>query len=183
MSLFKIPNFVSRFTMTNTNTVTDIPVATKEVRSFRTSQITVISEAEQAGIVALASVKIKEPMFAVVEDDRNYIYSFSKLFEGIKKELDGVKERQKTTITFLTLSIMGFVGSLLFLKFNGNSATVDMIGYLSTVIIFFSLWDLTATRYKKMKKNLETKKTYILAESQVYLKNLEREVKKPVVVV
>lgn len=169
--------------MSKTITVTEIPVESKQVRSFRLSDIQVISETERAGIEQLATVKIKEPLFSVVEGDRNYIYSFSKVFVGVKKEHENLKERKFNMIIFCVLSLIVAIGCLFSLKFNGPSPTVDMLGFGASFIFIVCLWDLITTRYTKMINSLNDKKTYVLTESQDYLQQMKEEYKKPVVVV
>lgn len=163
------------------NVISAIPVALKEVNYFRDSTIKVIPETERAGIEQLASIQIKEPMFAVVEGERNYIYSFSKVFEGINKEINKLKENRYTTILMSVISLAMALFCLVVLKDVGGMT--PMIGSFSIVFFLFSLWCMFTTNYKQLIKNLEVKKSYVLNESQAYLKNLEQEVKKPVVVV
>lgn len=169
--------------MSKTIPVTEIPVESKEVRSFRLSDIKVISDTDRAGIAQLAAVKVKEPLFAVVEGHRNYIYSFSKVFAGIKKEHENLKERKFTMILFCVVSLIVAIGSLVFLKLNGHSTTPDMLGYAASFIFFVCLWDLMTTRYKKMINILHDKKTYVLTESQDYLQQLQEDAKKPVLII
>jgi hypothetical protein len=169
--------------MSKTIAVTEIPVESKEVRSFRLSDIKVISETDRAGIEQLAAVKVKEPLFAVVDGDRNYIYSFSKVFAGIKKEHANLKERKFNMIMFCVISLCVGIGCLSFLKFNGPSPNADMLGYAASFIFFVCLWDLIKTRYTKMINNLNDKKTYVLTESQDYLQQLKEDAKKPVLII
>lgn len=160
--------------------ITDIPVSSKEVYSFNSSTIEIIPEEDRISINNLVSATIKEPMFKVVEGERNYIYSFSKIFAEIKTEITRLKERRFNTFMLLAVSIIVFVFS-----FNFKTGGVTPIfGFMAGTLIFsLCVYDLATTRYMRLLKNLETKKTYVLNESQTYLKNLEQEVKKPVVVV
>lgn len=169
--------------MSKTIAVTEIPVESKKVRSFILSDIKVISEADRADIEQLATVKVNEPLFAVVEGGRNYIYSFSKVFEGVKKEHDSLKERKFNMIMFFVISLIVAIGCLLFLKFNGHSQTFDMLGFGASFIFFVCLWDLITTRYTKMINILNDKKTYVLTESQDYLQKLKEDAQKPVLII
>lgn len=163
------------------NTITAIPVVSKEVNYFRSSTIKVIPEPERAEIEQLASIEIKEPMFKVVEGDRNYIYSFSKLFDGIDKEILKIKDHRYTNI-FMSFGAF-LVALVCFFMFDKNSPFSFFVGFFAIIFCLIGLWDFFTTKHKKMIQNLEVKKSYVLNESQVYLKNLEQEVKKPVVVV
>jgi hypothetical protein len=163
--------------------VTEIPVESKEVRSFMLSDIKVISDTDRAGIDQLAAVKVKEPLFSVVEGDRNYIYSFSKIFAGIKKEHAKLKDRKFNMIMCCVISLIVASGCLLFLKFNGPSPNSDILGVGASFIFIVCLWDLITTRYTKMINNLNDKKTYVLTESQDYLQQLKKEVQKPVLII
>jgi hypothetical protein len=163
------------------NTITAIPVVSKEVNYFRSSTIKVIPETDRAGIEQLASIEIKEPMFAVSEGERNYIYSFSKVFDGIDKEILKIKENRYTTILMSAVSLV--IALFCFGLLKGMGSMTPMIGFFSIIFFVFSLWCMFTTNYKQMIKNLEVKKSYVLNESQNYLKNLEQEVRKPVVVV
>lgn len=163
------------------NTITAIPVVSKEVNYFRSSTIKVIPEPERATIEQLAFIQIKEPMFKVAEDERNYIYSFSKLFDGIDKEILKIKENRYNTILISVFSLV--IALFCFGLLKGIGSMTPIIGSFSIVFFVFSLWCFFTSNYKKMIKNLEVKKSYVLNESQVYLKNLEQEVKKPVVVI
>jgi hypothetical protein len=163
--------------------VTEIPVESKEVRSFMLSDIKVISDTDRAGIEQLAAVKVNEPLFAIVEGDRNYIYSFSKVFAGIEKEHAKLKERKFNMIMCCVISLIVASGCLLFLKVNGPSPSADMLGFGAAFIFIVCLWDLITTRYTKMINNLNDKKTYVLTESQDYLQQLKKEVQKPVLII
>jgi len=166
------------------NVITAIPFVSKEVQSFASSTIKVIPETERATIEQLASIQIKEPMFAVVEGERNYIYSFSKVFDGVNKEIEKIKGNKISNIGIAVASVIVAAICLVLLKHGSSSDSMpDFIGLCSTGIFLLSLWKLATTRYKKLINNLEVKKSYVLSESQAYLKNLDEEVKKPVVVV
>lgn len=169
--------------MSKTISVTELRVESKKVRSFRLSDIKVISETDRAGIEQLATVKVNEPLFAIVEGDRHYIYSFSKVFEGIKKEHANLKERKFNMILFCVISLIVASGCLWFLKVNGTFPIADMLGFVATFIFIVCLWDLITTRYTKMINNLNEKKTYVLTESQDYLQQLKEEAQKPVLII
>lgn len=165
--------------MKNSIAITDIPVVSKEVKFFRFSDIKVIPESDYRNLAKFESIDISQPLFSVTEGDRNYIYSFSKVFDGIRSESSRIKNNQSNMLLTLVLSLFGLAGSACFLKFVGHSEVASIIGFASTFMLSVCLWDLITNRYKKTLKNLDDKKLYVLANSQDYLKKLEADARKP----
>lgn len=124
-----------------------------------------------------------EPLFAVKEGDGRFIYSFSKLFEAIQTEIDNIKDRRTNLIFYVIMGVFVWFGLIAYSANIGGSPELRLFAAASLIFSLCSLFELTTTGFKKMLRSLESKKTYVISESQDYIISLKDKIQKPVLII
>lgn len=164
----------------------EIPIIPTKVTSFINADIDFMTK-EEGSVFYRQLEKIDnpslEPLFAVKEGDGRFIYSFSKLFEAIQTEIDKIKDRRTDLIFYAIMGIFVWIGLIVYSANIGGSPELRLVAAASLVFSLWSLFELTTTGFKKMLRSLESKKTYVISESQDYIISLKDKRQKPVLII
>lgn len=164
----------------------EIPIIPTKVTSFINADIDFMTKEEgsvfyrQLENIAQPSV---EPLFAVKEGDGRFIYSFSKLFEAIQTEIDKIKDRRTNLIFYAIMGILVWISIIIYSVNTGGQPELRLVASASFIFSLWSLFELTTTGFKKMLRSLESKKTYVISESQDYIISLKDKIQKPVLII
>lgn len=168
--------------MKNTITEKDIPVKPAHVNSFINSKVVFMNK-DECSIFSSKLANMSEPLFAVSEGDGRFIYSFSKIFESINTEITKLKDRRMNLIFYTIMGFFVWVGLIAYSVHTGGQPQLRLVAAASLIFFLWSLYELAVTRFKKFICSLEDKKTYVISESQDYLKQLKEEAQKPVLII
>lgn len=163
----------------------EIPVIQTKVTSFINADIDFMTK-EEGSFFYRQLEKIdqtSEPLFAVKEGDGRFIYSFSKLLEAIQTEIDKIKDRRTDLIFYAIMGLFVWIGLIVYSANIGGSPELRLVASASLICALWSLFELTTTRFKKMLRSLESKKTYVISESQDYIISLKDKMQKPVLII
>jgi len=164
----------------------EIPIIPTKVTSFINADIDFMTK-EEGSVFYQQLEKISqpslEPLFAVKEGDGRFIYSFSKLLEAIQTEIDKIKDRRTDLIFYAIMGLFVWIGLIVYSANIGGSPELRLVASASLICALWSLFELTTTRFKKMLRSLESKKTYVISESQDYIISLKDKMQKPVLII
>lgn len=164
----------------------EIPVIQTKVTSFINADIDFMTK-EEGSVFYRQLEKIDhpplEPLFAVKDGDGLFIYSFSKILDAIQTEIDTIKEHRTNLIVYAITGLFVCFGLIVYSANTGGQPALRLIAAASLVYSLLNIFELIATRFKKMLRSLESKKTYVVSESQDYIISLKDKMQKPVLII
>lgn len=157
------------------NIETNKLVNNEKVKSFSNASVQIITDSELDSIIQLKDAYVKTPFFAVKEDDKNYIYSFEKIFEAINKEIDYVKKGRYIWLMTTVLFSLPTLIILLLLKGEPLNQFLSIMCIYTLTLSICSLMFLIVSFGTHSIGKLKDKKNYVVLNSKEYITELNKK--------